>query len=217
MRLAVVAAALMAALTPLHALAAKRLPEADPNASYSYRILNRPTSSDERAIKNLGLQPEAQRRSDRLFSALVSLLGGDAPKLNFVPTGSPLAPRGTSANLVDRPGAPIGQINLAPIAVEALINDRSPDHNLGVNVMPHEMAHTRQVRDVLRSDELAEGGAQSFSDMVTPEAARRAHIPYRAGNYDGLYAAYVQSVQKNKGRDWILAGQFGRPGSPAWP
>lgn len=176
--------------------------------SYTYRILNAPTSSDERAIKTLGLQPTAQRRSEGLFAALQKVLGGTAPPLNFVPTGSDLAPNHMSANLLDSPGGALGTINMDPLAVEALINDGSPIHSGVVNQVPHEMAHTRQARDVLLSLLQREGGAQAFADYVTPEAARQAHIPYQNGDYDGGYTEYVKQAQA-RGLDWILGGQFG--------
>lgn len=204
------------------ALAAAAKPSAvkrfgpDPNAFYSYRILNRPTSSDERAIRNLGLQPEAQRRSDRLFAAIAKVLGGDAPHLNFVPTGSPLAPTNAAANLTDRPGAPKGTINVDPLAVEALINNRSPYHSSGVNTMPHEMMHLRQTPATLSVLADREGGAQAFSDLVSPIAAQRAGIPYTVGNYDGDYGPLVQAVMQQKGRDWIFGGQMGKP-PVSWP
>lgn len=184
--------------------------------TYSYKILDAPTSGDERAIRNLGLQPEAQRRSDRLFSALAAVLGGSAPALNFVPTGSPLVgATDLSTNLTDRPGAPIGQINVDPLAVEGFINDSSAVHSGAINQLPHEMMHTRQTPLVLASLADSEGGAQAFADLVTPEAARRAHIPYTPGNFDGVYSDFVRAAQA-KGNDWLLGGQMGKPPVP-WP
>lgn len=209
--MAVTLAQLAQAQPPVRQLAA------DPNASYSYRILNKPTSSDERAIRTIGLQPEAQHRSDRLFASLVSLLGGTAPGLNFVPSGSPLiATSDTSANIAGKPGAPQGTINVNPLVTEGLINNASPYHSGSVNRFPHEMAHLRQTVPTLADLMQREGGAQAFADLVTPTAAQRAGIPYRVGNYDGSYAPLVSQAQA-KGRDWLLAGQFGNTGSPTWP
>lgn len=208
----------VAVLASALALAAVGHPQpgaAAPTSTYSYKILNAATSSDERAIKNLGLQPEAQRRTNRLFNALAVVLGGAAPALNFVPTGSPLAPTNLAANLTDRPGAPKGTINIDPLGVEALINNASEYHNSGVNALPHEMMHTRQTPSVLASLADREGGAQAFADLVTPEAAHRAGIPYTPGDFDGAYAAYVKAAQA-RGRDWLLGGQMGKPPVP-WP
>jgi hypothetical protein len=189
----------------------------DPNLSPSYRILNRAKDGEEVRLSHL-MQRYAQDRSDKLFATLSPLLGGDAPRLNFQPTGSPFTPNNSSANLTDRIGAPKGTINFDPLAVEALINDGSPFHNSGVNNLPHEFSHTRQTPQTLAQLLTREGGAQAFTDIVTPAAANRAKIPYRVGNYDGDYADYVKAVQQPPyGRDWILAGQFGRTGSPAWP
>lgn len=190
----------------------------DPNASYTYRILNAPSSGDERGIRNLALQPKAQQLSDKLFTSLSSLLGGSAPGLNFVPTGSQFAPNSFAANLSDRTGAPQGTINVDPLAVEGLINNTSAYHSPAVNAMPHEMMHLRQQPSVLASLMQSEGGAQAFADLVTPEAAHRANIPFQNGNFDGSYAPYVQSVQQAPyGRDWILGGQMGKTAPPTFP
>lgn len=196
--------------------AAKRLGP-DPNLSYTYRILNNPTTGDAFGFRS-AIHGYAQKRSDGLFRALEPLLGGASPQLNFLPTGSPLVPTTMSANVVGKPGAPQGTINVDPLAVETLINDHSPYHDSGVNGYPHEMSHLRQSRDTLAQFLTREGGAQAFANLVTPTAAQRAGIPYRPGNFDGDYAPFVQAVQAAPyGRDWILAGQFGRSGSPAWP
>lgn len=183
-------------------------PAANSYASYSYRILDKPTSSDERAIRTLGLLPEGQRRSDALFAALQKVLGGSAPKLNFVPTGSELVSNHMSANIRDNVGGPLGTINIDPLAYDGLINDLSPQHNGVVNQVPHEMAHTRQTRDVLLSLMQREGGAQAFADYVTTEAAKQANIPYLDYNFDGAYAPFVKQAQA-RGLDWLLGGQFG--------
>lgn len=209
---AVLGVVMLAAL--LAPAAATAIPFA-PASTYSYRILDAPTSSDERAIKTLGLQPTAQRKSNALFDALASVLGGTAPALNFVPTGSPLAPGDMAANLTDRPGAPKGTINVDPLAVEALINNASIYHSSGVNGYPHEMAHLRQTPAILASTPDAEGGAQAFADLVTPEAARRARIPYASGNYDGAYSSFVKAARA-RGNDWLTGTQFGHAPVP-WP
>lgn len=189
---------------------------AGPGPSPSFTILNRPRNGDEVRLKQV-IQGYAQTRSDALFQQLAAILGGNAPRLNFVPTGSPLTPGNSSTNLTDKnPYAPKGTINMDPLAVEALTNDRSDYHNSGVNGLPHEMAHTRQLPDVLGSTPLAEGGAQGFADIVTAAAAQRAKIPYLTGNYDGDYADYVTQANATKGRDWLLGGQFGRP-PVSWP
>lgn len=201
------------------ALAAAGHPQpgsADPTSSYTYKMLNAPTSGDEVAIRNLALLPYAEGRSDKLFNALVSVLGGAAPQLNFVPTGSQfVGATDLSANLNDRAGAPKGTINVDPLALEGIINDASPVHSGAINQLPHEMMHTRQTQQVLASTPDAEGGAQAFADLVTPEAAHRAGIPYANGNFDGSYADYVKAAQA-KGPAWILGGQMGKP-PVNWP
>jgi len=206
-------AAIASAAGASHALAAAP----NPNASYSYRILNAPTSSDERAIRTLGLQPRAQTLSDKLFEALKVILGGEAPRLNFVPNGSLLtANGGMSTNNVDAPGAPKGEINVTPRAVEGLINPDSALHSFYVQGYTHEDAHTRQILQVLSDYAQAEGGAQAFADLVTPEAAFKAGISYKpTPAYDGSYAPYVQQAQQ-RGNDWLTGGQFGHAPVP-WP
>jgi hypothetical protein len=63
---------------------------------------------------------------------------------------------------------------------------------------------------------LREGSAQAFADLVTPEAAFKAGIPYKANPaYDGQYAADTAQAAA-RGNDWITGGQFGHPGVP-WP
>lgn len=192
---------------------------AAPSQSPSYRMLNRPRDGEEVRLSALFHQ-SAQGLSDKLFGSLATLLGGTAPTLNFVPTGSPLAPDNLSTNLTDRPGAPKGTINADPLAVESLVNNASPYHDSGVNGYPHEFAHTRQLPQTLADLMRREGGAQAFADLVTPTAAQRAGIPYNpvVGNVDGAYAPFVQAVQQPPyGRDWIMGAQFGRTAPPAWP
>jgi hypothetical protein len=180
----------------------------DPNQSYSYRILSKPTSSDERAIRTLGLQPEAQQLSNRLFAALVKVLGGQAPMLSFTPA---IAASGGEAHLSASPGQ--NTVNIDPYATEGLINAAAPTHSGAVNQMPHEMAHLRQV---VTSVADREGGAQAFADLVTPAAAAAAHTPYDATiNFDGVYAPFVKAAQA-RGRDWLLGTQFGHAPVP-WP
>lgn len=195
-------AALAAVAAGLHGQAA------DPNASYAYRILNAPTSSDERAIKTLGIQPQAQRLSDALFDALKGILGGQAPRLNFTVTGDPLTgPADFSASS--------GRINVNPLGTWAFTDASSPFHNAAVTDVPHEMSHLRQTPQVLADLAQKEGGAQAFADLVTPLAAQRAHIRYTPGNYDGTYADFVKQAQA-RGNDWLLNGQFGAMGH-SWP
>lgn len=179
-------------------------------------MLTAPASGDDYRFGQ-AFHQNAQDLSNRLFTSLESLLGGSAPTLNFVSAGSPLTPDHFSANLADQPGGPKGTINLDPEAVDALIEFKSPVHSSAVNNMPHEMAHLRQTGAVLADLIQREGGAQAFTDLVTPVAARRARIPYVDGSYDGAYADYVRQVQEQRGRDWILGTQFGRVAPPSWP
>jgi len=179
-----------------------------PTASYTFRVLDNPTTGDAFGFRN-AIQQYAQGRSDRLFDSLASLLHGAAPRLNFVPTGSPFTPNHMSANLTERTGAPRGTINMDPLTVAGLVDDASSIHSVTVNQMPHEMAHTRQSPATLASLLLSEGGAQAFADLMAGQAARQAAIPYTDGNYDGSYADYVRQVLAKQGRDWVLAGQFG--------
>lgn len=188
---------------------------ASPTSTYTFRILSNPTTGDEFGFRN-AIQQTAQTDSDKLFNALVSVLGGGAPQLNFVPMGSALTPGDLSANFEAAPGAPQGTINVDPLAIEALTNNGSAYHSSSVNALPHEMSHLRQTPAVLASLADREGGAQAFTDLVTPEAAHRAGIPYANGNYDGSYSNFVKAAQA-KGRDYLLAGQFGRAVTPAWP
>jgi hypothetical protein len=181
----------------------------------SYRILNNPTTGDEFGFRN-ALHDYAQGRSDRIFGSLATLLGGSAPQINFVPTGSQFAANHMSANISDSVGAPLGTINADPLAVDAFIEDDSPIHSGVVNQFPHEMAHTRQTPQVLADVPTREGGAQAFADYVTQAAAKRANVPYLPNSFDGGYDAYEKQAQA-RGLAWLLAGQFGKPGSPTFP
>lgn len=189
-----------------------------PGDSYTYRILNNPTTGDAFGFRS-AIQQNAQGLSDKLYGSLASLLGAGAPKLNFVPSGSPLLSEAdTSANVEGQLGAPAGSVNVDPLAVESLTNFKSPYHDSGLNVYPHEYAHLKQTPSTLAQLLTREGGAQAFADQVTPTAAKRAGIPYTPGNYDGSYAPYVQTVQQPPyGRSWILGGQFGKTAPPTWP
>lgn len=192
------------------AAAAKTQPRPSGPGSYDFRILDNPTSGDEFGFRN-AFHGYAQGRSNRIFTSLASLLGGDAPTLNFVPTGSDLVANHMSANLQDQPdGSKAGQINMDPLSVDALINDSSPIHSGVVNQMPHEMAHTRQTQPTLAQLLTREGGAQAFADLEAAPAAQAAGIPYTPGNYDGAYAELVQQIMASKPQSWILGTQFGR-------
>lgn len=184
-------------------------------ATYTYRSLANPTSGDQFGFR-AAIQQNAQTMSDRLFAALASVLGGQAPTLNFVPQGSPLTPGDLSANYIAFPGGPVGTVNVDPLAVEGMTNFNSPYHNATVYAFPHEMAHLRQTAQVLADLATREGGAQAFSDLVTPVAAQRAHIPLSLSQtYDGAYAQYVKDAQA-RGNDWITGTQFGHAAVP-WP
>lgn len=185
------------------------------NPAYEQKILNNPTTGDDFAVRN-AIHQMAQGRSDALFTSLSSLLGGTAPRINFVPAGSPFAPNHMATNLTDRPGAPVGTINIDPYATAQITNDAAPDHSGWVNQMPHEDAHTRQSPATLANLMTREGGAQAFADLVTQSAANAAKIPYTPGNFDGSYAPLVTQAQA-LGRPWVLAGQFGKSGSPTFP
>ena len=222
--LALMALALATSAAPRGMAASKGL--YDPNQSYTYRILNNPTTGDAFMFRG-ALQQTAQNRSNAIFNALVSLLGGTAPAINFVPTGSQFLTTATgdghlSANGgIDRPGAPIGTINLDPYATEGLINNKAPTHDGALVGMPHEMSHLRQTAAVLGDIPTREGGAQAFADLVALTAANRAKIPNTlaqepAGQFDGVYSDFVKQAQA-RGNQWLLAGQFGNTGTPAWP
>lgn len=154
----------------------------------------------------------AQDVSDKLFAALRAVLGGNAPRLNFVPVTDPDGGALASANPAQN------QINLSASAMTALVDPHSQYHNAAVNLMPHEMMHLRQTAAVLADLAQREGGAQAFADLVASDAARAAHIPYVAvpGVFDGNYAPYVQMVNQKYGRDWIMGGQMGKP-PVSWP
>src|SRR3954465_4496364 len=94
-----------------------------PSASaYHLHILGNPTSGDEFGFRP-AMQQYAQDRSNRMFGALASLLGGEAPGLNFAPPGSQFASNHMSANVIDQTGAPKGTINVDPLAAESIIDD----------------------------------------------------------------------------------------------
>lgn len=180
-------------------------------------MLTAPTSGDDYRFGQ-AFHQNAQALSNRLFTSLESVLGGTAPALNFVQTGSSLTPEHFSANVADAVGAPKGTINLDPSAVDALIEFKSANHDSAVNAMPHEMAHLRQTAAVLADLMQREGGAQAFADLVAPVAASRANIPYfdAFNSHDGGYADYADQARL-RGRDWILGTQFGRTAPPTWP
>lgn len=197
------------AVAVLAALAAGAHGQAvDPNTVYAYRVLDNPTTGDAFMFRG-AIQQNAQTMSDRLFQALSSILGGQAPSLNFTQTGSPLTPSDLSATRATN------TVNINPLGTWALTDPRSPFHNAAVTYVPHEQAHLRQTPDVFSSLPQAEGGAQAFADLVAPVAAKRAGIAFGGGNYDGSYAPFVQQVQP-LGREWILGTQFGHP-APSWP
>lgn len=203
-------------LAPASATGAQRT-SFNPNTSYTFRSLNNPTSGDAFGFR-AAIQQNAQGLSNKLYGSLASLLGGTAPALNFVPTGSQLLSEAdTSANIEGQVGAPRGTMNVDPLAVEALTNFKSPYHDSGVNQYPHEYAHLHQTQGTLADLMRREGGAQAFADLVTPTATKRAGIPYdkAAGNLDGDYTDFVKQAQA-LGRDWVLQQQFGRSGAN-WP
>lgn len=212
-RLVVVALAVMAALTPLQAAAAQKPNARDPNI-YFQKILTNPAGGDE-VLVNRVFRNDAQGLSDRLFGAVAKVLGGQAPKLNFVQAGTLGAETGISTNLTDRPGFPKGTINLDPSGIQYLVHEQGPFHSSAVNAMPHEFMHTRQTPQVLASIPDREGGAQAFADIVTPIAAAIAKTHYDAGFYDGPYTDFVKAAQA-RGRDWILGEQMGKP-AVSWP
>jgi len=199
------------AVATLAALAAAGAHHANtPQSSYAYHIWNAPTSSDERAIRTQGLQPQAQRMSDSLFAALSGILGGAAPKLNFTSTGDPLTVNDFSTSS--------GRINVNPMGAWSFSDASSPYHNAATVDVPHEMAHLRQTIGVLSNLAQREGGAQAFADLVTPVAAQRANIAFTPGmTNDGAYADFVKQIQaRPDAQSFILGGQFGHPAAN-WP
>lgn len=195
-----------------HAAAAHAGRAQNPSGGEDYKALSSPTSGEEYLFRRLERQ-QAQARSDAFFAALKALLGGSAPGLNFVPSGSALVRGGGMSTRPQR--SP--DIAIDPLATYSLIDDQAPRHSSTVNGLAHEDAHLRQLLSVLASLPTSEGGAQAFADLVAQDAAQRAKIPYLPGNYDYDYADCVKQVNAQRGRDWILAGQFGKAGSPTWP
>lgn len=185
------------------------------NQSYTYRILNNPTTGDGFGLRAV-LQQTAQANSNKLYATLSSLLGGSAPPLNDVPTGSPFLTDGdASANIADQVGAPKGSVNVSPLALEALINNSSPYHDGGVHLLPHEYAHLHQTSTVLADPTMREGGAEEFSNEVTPTAAQRAGIPFH-GAFNSVYGPQATQAQQ-RGRQWVLGSQFGNTAPVRWP
>lgn len=138
-----------------------------------------------------------------VYGSLSKVLGGTVPTLkraDSVPNGAHgYADPATNTYYLD------------PTAYDALATETSPLHSGAVNGLPHEMAHLRQIAEILASKPDSEGGAQAFADYVTPTAARAAGTSYDTTlNYDGAYAPYVQQAMQ-KGLAWILGQQFGHP------
>lgn len=197
-----------AALSPLTAAASGRALQQPLNAhGYGIQILTTPSTGDELGFRT-AIQHGAQARSDALFQALAKVLGGSPPTLNFQPTVA-----GGEFHAYADPAA--NQIVLDPAATLGIVSDQDTFHDGAINGLPHEMAHLRQTPQVLASIPVREGGAQAFADTTTNLAAAAAGIPYTPGFFDGSYAPYVQQAQQ-RGRDWILSGQFGRPPT-VWP
>jgi len=207
MRFLILALMIAAAASPMALAAGRRMQAGDPNQSYTYRVLNNPTTGDAFGFRG-AIQQNVQGMNDRMFDAVSSVLGGTAPALNFVPTGSDFAPNHMAANIKDRLGAPQGTINIDPYATAQIVSANAQDHSGWVNQIPHEQAHTRQTPMILASLANSEGGAQAFADLVAQTAAQRSNIPYSPGNYDGDYTDFVKAAQA-RGRDWLLGAQFG--------
>jgi hypothetical protein len=174
------------------------------------QYLNELPNAYARALAAGGTTPPPS--GDGLFGQLAKVLGGHAPTLNFVPSVDPGGDELANALLGKN------QINLSSGAMTGLVDPRSQYHNQAVNVLAHEMMHLRQTPAVLGDTTQREGGAQAFSDLVTPDAAKAAHIPYSGvpGAYDSNYGPLVQLIQQKYGPDWILGGQMGKP-PVAWP
>jgi hypothetical protein len=203
------------ALTPLLAAAAGKTGQAgrsDRN-EYFQKILTNPAGGDEVLINRV-FRKDAQGLSDRMFGAVQKVLGGEAPRLNFVGAGD-ITAQGFSANLTDRPGFQRGTVNVNPSAVQWLVEEQNSFHDNAVNALPHEFMHLRQTPEVLRSDWQAEGGAQAFANAVSPIAAAAAKTRY-APVPAPPYGDYVKQVLAQKGRDWIFGGQMGKPPT-TWP
>lgn len=190
-------------------------------ASPYYAPLSNPTGGDQFMARN-ALQQTAQSQSDKMFSAIQSLLGGTAPGLNFVPYDSPLLSGGeaaSSANVTDYPGGPKGTINVAPAITTSFVDPKlGLYHDAATYIFPHEMSHLRQLPSVLASVPVREGGAQAFADIVSPFAARAAGVPLNTANQSAADGGYedVVAAANARGRDWLLYGQFGKPAG-TWP
>lgn len=189
-------------------IAAAHTGQFDPAHSSMVTMLSQPSSGDDFYVRN-AVHQQTQRLSDALFKTVHEYTGGDAPTVQMVPQVDP--------NGVFHAQAILGQnqINVDPETAVGLITEANPYHSGTVNVMPHEMAHLRQLADVLSNPDLREGGAQAFADIVSPLAAALAGTGYDASrNYDGAYAVPTQNVLAQQGRGWVLASQFGSPQVP---
>jgi hypothetical protein len=217
--LAAMVSALAAAAAPAARTSPLALAAHNPTIGPAWTALTNPRTGDAFLVR-LAEHQYAQQRSDALYNALAALLGGAPPQLNFVPMDSSylngLGDMSANGGGFSAPDAPAGTINIDPVATISLIDDDAVGHDIAVNQLPHEDAHLHQTAAVLADTALREGSAQAFADLVAETAAAKAGIPYRPGSYDGGYSDYVAQAMQ-RGRDWILAGQFGRAGSPSWP
>jgi hypothetical protein len=87
------------------------------------------------------------------------------------------------------------------------------DVNWARMTLVHEWAHDFQSAAVLSGEIwLLEGGAQAFSELVAPRIYARRGIRVRefASNYD----RFEQRVKRERGRVWILTGQFNETKEP---
>lgn len=207
----------MVALSPLTAAASGRARAATPPQSGAAALLG--SFAGYNAMTGAPLPGSdgslAQDLSNRLYTAVSKAWGGGAaPQLHFVPS---ITPSNGQAEVHLSAAPTANEINLDPYAMAALVYNSNPAHSGAVNQMPHEMAHLHQLADVLASIPDREGGAQAFADAVEPLAAAAARTPYDTSrNFDGDYTQFVQQVLAQKGRDWVLGGQFGHP-PVSWP
>lgn len=179
----------------------------DVNQRAFWQANTQPSSGDDMYVRN-AMHNQARDISTRMFAALQQYLHGDNPVLNFVGGGSPLIGNDGHASATTETNT----INVDPVALASLINPSAVYHGSAVAMVPHEMAHLRQLQNVLASVGASEGGAQAFSDITAADAARQARVPFNpgsAGYYDGEYAQYVKNVLDELGRAWVLFKQFG--------
>lgn len=187
--------------------------QAPPASSYSQQSAAGSYTPPPHATYSTAGLPPAPRKSQA--TGLAYQFWQSMKAKGAVPPGAKFPSLVFDSRNTGAPAYTIGKsIHMSPQFVQKLINGTGPASVWAQQGLVHEMAHTMQNKAALGDRSLAEGGAQTFADLVAPGVVKndpKQPVGYNAlglGAQDSNYAPYVAGMLVREPSSWVSRGQF---------